>query len=790
MINEDVLADLPPARDDEPSSLRRDIADELGDHLACAFHRELVKSGDEAEAKDRVLERFGDPRRIARQLWWQAMWSRIMLQKISIALQSVLTVVLVVLVGLQFNAQQHQALLTVETSTLRQQTAANQQLLTQLVEQLRDVDLPRRVRPPMGGDASMMMPGGGSADSMMYGPVMGSGMDSGMAGTMTDLPAGASSLSLVLTMETEDGPPAEGCLVAIFDDADKTLPLSVGTPNAEMSEQMSGSPGGAFGDTGELRTGTMFRHDSTKRPRGFRLSPEAQGRIHAGRVDPGRYTVVIELANDWVTHHRIVVRPGEQRVEKIASPTPTEKAFVTITAPSLPEDLRSRGITTREPGTQLRAVLFRRPDMLGRVKWDLLRLRKWELSFDPQTGLLSHTQDSPIGPYHNQPPGRSRDLFDEAPDERFLVLPTGTYELAMAIDRTVRVDSLSSRTDQLAALGDMKSYPPSKPGVEFTLQPGQNTWTLDRAAELFEPARKTLKELPAIPSPADDAPAEATTSAEQVTTLQVRLATEKISGPSPAFATVRVKGQDLLNQSVEGTKTKFAKDVAGPLDFGELLPGQYSFEVTTPGGRTEFIEKVARGEANVVEIVSPPAPERAELKFELSVPKDLTEKQVSAIAEFEAIPFEFAERTWQPRTGALVFSSPDALRFVALRTGSRYLERQRLERAPAQVRTPPLFSSLQAMVRAVDQSSAPPDDGTRPVGLKYRLVGLVLMNEAQNRSRFADPVVVLRTPKDDTWPKALDEPFEFTAGKVWKVAIPEEMLQAAREQLEKLAKPE
>jgi len=38
-----------------------DIADELGDHLACALHRELVKTGDEDEAQDRVLERFGDP---------------------------------------------------------------------------------------------------------------------------------------------------------------------------------------------------------------------------------------------------------------------------------------------------------------------------------------------------------------------------------------------------------------------------------------------------------------------------------------------------------------------------------------------------------------------------------------------------------------------------------------------------------------------------------------------------------------------------------------------------------
>ena len=34
---------LPPPRDDEPASLRQDILDELGDHLACAYNRELLR---------------------------------------------------------------------------------------------------------------------------------------------------------------------------------------------------------------------------------------------------------------------------------------------------------------------------------------------------------------------------------------------------------------------------------------------------------------------------------------------------------------------------------------------------------------------------------------------------------------------------------------------------------------------------------------------------------------------------------------------------------------------------
>lgn len=77
----DLSARLPPSRDDEPPSLRQDIIDELTDHLACAQHREMLTTNDEMEAKQRVLDKFGDPREVARKLWFQAMWSRIMTQR-------------------------------------------------------------------------------------------------------------------------------------------------------------------------------------------------------------------------------------------------------------------------------------------------------------------------------------------------------------------------------------------------------------------------------------------------------------------------------------------------------------------------------------------------------------------------------------------------------------------------------------------------------------------------------------------------------------------------------------
>ena len=58
-------ADLPAPRDDEPDSLRDDILDELADHLACAYRRELLRGADPRPARQRVLERFGDPAAVA-----------------------------------------------------------------------------------------------------------------------------------------------------------------------------------------------------------------------------------------------------------------------------------------------------------------------------------------------------------------------------------------------------------------------------------------------------------------------------------------------------------------------------------------------------------------------------------------------------------------------------------------------------------------------------------------------------------------------------------------------------
>lgn len=84
---DDISVHLPAPRDDEPRALRSDIADELADHLACSVARERLRDEQhrgrsEEELLGEALDRFGDPREVARRLWWDAMKEKIMTQRV------------------------------------------------------------------------------------------------------------------------------------------------------------------------------------------------------------------------------------------------------------------------------------------------------------------------------------------------------------------------------------------------------------------------------------------------------------------------------------------------------------------------------------------------------------------------------------------------------------------------------------------------------------------------------------------------------------------------------------
>lgn len=76
---------LPPRRDDEPAGLRQEILDELTDHFACAYRRELLRTrGNKDLSRRNVLSRFGDPAHIARKLYFDAMKGKLMAQKLMV----------------------------------------------------------------------------------------------------------------------------------------------------------------------------------------------------------------------------------------------------------------------------------------------------------------------------------------------------------------------------------------------------------------------------------------------------------------------------------------------------------------------------------------------------------------------------------------------------------------------------------------------------------------------------------------------------------------------------------
>lgn len=116
---EGIQAGLPPPLEGESADLRQDIIDELADHLACAMQRERKCTDDDAAAQRAVIERFGNPGRIAYRLWFDAMKETIMSQRISLVTNIVVAMACIAIALVAFNS-------------LKQNTALTNALLTKL----------------------------------------------------------------------------------------------------------------------------------------------------------------------------------------------------------------------------------------------------------------------------------------------------------------------------------------------------------------------------------------------------------------------------------------------------------------------------------------------------------------------------------------------------------------------------------------------------------------------------------------------------------------------------------
>lgn len=128
--SENIAESLPEPRDDDSVSLRQDIADELADHLQSALARRLVTAADIDRAQAQVLDKFGDPHQIARQLWWDALREKIMSQRVMLALTALLAVVTLTALALIWRVVERSQAATL--AMIEQAQKANEALLARM----------------------------------------------------------------------------------------------------------------------------------------------------------------------------------------------------------------------------------------------------------------------------------------------------------------------------------------------------------------------------------------------------------------------------------------------------------------------------------------------------------------------------------------------------------------------------------------------------------------------------------------------------------------------------------
>ncbi len=386
-------AGLPAPRDDEPAGVRGDIVDELADHLACAYNRELLRGADATEARRRVYERFGDPAAVARRLWFDAMRGKIMVQRVLLATCLVCVVVSLASLSLAgamwIQGNRDRALREAERAEIEAlralalrnaQAQAGQQ---ELVKELRTI--------------SEQFKGARSLDWV---PV-----------------------SFQLTEETPDGPPAVGFSV--------TLSESTGSPPPAGGGGFGGM-GGNLGGMGRAPLSTASPHESDR-----------AGNVDLGVVRPGEYDFWISKSWDGrsaMTAGRLVVAPGTPvRMTRVCPRLPVELVPVRVRA-DWPADLEKERLVlqarfTLEPslGWSFRRSTQGMAPSLSKSVLTGPGTAMTEMILPSKPGMLDSvrpysSESKPGLPiWWDMPESRLRDL--KAPDEA-LQWERGTYSLS------------------------------------------------------------------------------------------------------------------------------------------------------------------------------------------------------------------------------------------------------------------------------------------------------------------------------------------------------------------------
>jgi hypothetical protein len=374
---------LPEPRDDEPANLRRDILDELADHLACAYRRELLRGADPALAAQRVLERFGDPAAMARRLWFEAMRDKIMAQRMLIATCVVVMAACITAVAVSWHWMNQDQSLRARAAAeaieanrrmseaLAQSQAANQEMLKQMR------DMSQAVLHPVSPE---------------WNPVI-----------------------FKLAEDTADGPPAAGFSLTLTEQEGRNSPTTsrrLQTSGDGLLLASSAIPAGrqlrvvlppsllAWGATGQYGgmggVGGMGGNNAPSK-RIYRTSGSS-GIVEFGAVQPGDYSY--RISKYWAGGYVIAtgqlnVGPGSKVEKLVVCPkTPPEMAIVHVGC-SWPADLEREALVLYAPFS------YRYRKLASDMEWALTD------SYSPQRPNRRSSQGMGMYPSQGQPATRS-----------------------------------------------------------------------------------------------------------------------------------------------------------------------------------------------------------------------------------------------------------------------------------------------------------------------------------------------------------------------------------------------
>jgi len=342
---------LPSPRDDEPAGLRQDILDELGDHLACAYQREVLRGLDSNRSQQHVLERFGDPAAVARRLWLDAMRGKIMAQRVLIATCFVVMLACVTSVGLAWHWMNQDQLIrsraaaeAIEANrTMSEVLAQSQSTNKEMLKQMRDMfEAVRHPSSPDWNPVTFRL-----TEETADGPPAG-----GFALTLTPLAGNMPGMRMGDTGGMGDGPMAVSLTSSSRRHLRMVLPPSL-IPLGAIGQF------GGMGGMGGMGQGTAKSI--------YRMS-DSSGVADFGAVQPGDYS--FRITKNWTegsigTAGQLNVRPGTQVQKSIVCPR-TPPAHVTVRVRcAWPADLEKSQLVLYAP------FAFRYRKLETGVEWSL-----------------------------------------------------------------------------------------------------------------------------------------------------------------------------------------------------------------------------------------------------------------------------------------------------------------------------------------------------------------------------------------------------------------------------------